>query len=73
MFFFIVLFLIYKNNSKIKSMFPSLIMLDQEELPEGISFDVGKDLNSKSLPLQIKSSFIDSEVTGNTVQDFIIK
>jgi len=54
-------------------MFPSLIMLDQEELPEGISFDVGKDLNSKSLPLQIKSSFIDSEVTGNTVQDFIIK
>lgn len=60
-------------KSKIKSMFPSLIMLDQEELPEGISFDVGKDLNSKSLPLQIKSSFIDSEVTGNTVQDFIIK
>jgi len=49
------------------------ILKDQEELPEGISFDVGKDLNSKTLPLQIKSSFIDSEVTASTVQDFIIK
>ncbi|OUM70152.1 hypothetical protein PIROE2DRAFT_57018 [Piromyces sp. E2] len=47
--------------------------LDQEELPEGISFDVGKNLNSKTLPLQIKSSFIDSDVTANTIQDFIVK
>jgi nuclear RNA export factor len=60
-----------KNN--IKSMFPSLILLDQEELPEGISFDVGKELNSKVLPIKIKSSFIDSDVTATTIQDFIIK
>jgi len=54
-------------------MFPSLILLDQEELPEGISFDVGKELNSKVLPIKIKSSFIDSDVTATTIQDFIIK
>jgi len=54
-------------------MFPSLLLLDQEELPEGISFDVGKSLNSKTLPLQIKSSFIDSNETANTIQDFIVK
>jgi len=60
-------------KSNIKLMFPSLILLDHDQLPEGISFDVGKDFNSKSLPLQIKSSFIDTEITANTIQDFIIK
>ncbi|ORX48971.1 NTF2-like protein [Piromyces finnis] len=60
-------------KSQIKSMFPSLLILDNEELPEGISFDVGKNINSKTLPLQIMSSFVDSDVTANTIQDFIVK
>ncbi|KAJ3268057.1 nuclear mRNA export, poly(A)+RNA binding protein [Borealophlyctis nickersoniae] len=60
-----------RYKSLIKTIFPSIQVLDMEPVLEEIQFAV--DATSVDLGLKVKGGFVDSESTASTVQDFMDK
>ena len=64
--------ILFNTFSDIKSLFPTITVLDQSPVVEEITFDLGDNFGGQALP-PLSGSFFDAPMTSATLGDFCQK